>query len=388
MKKNYLFGLCAASMLLMTSCEKDSFFGGMWQGEKAPVTVNLNVALPELQSATRTATQFGNGYSAQNLNYAVYEIMTEKTNQVDENGKPVFKDVDTIYLAAQEVRDAKMNSQLSKTIALKLMPGSTYEVVFWAQHHEQNDAAAPYTCNFNKIDGKAVIAEVTLNYNNIYTNNEVNDAFWGKVRINNVTLDEGSVIDLGTVKLNRPFAQLNIGTADLKAAENAGFKVDKVSVTVSDGVYDVLNLWNGKATHSAAASEGKEFKKNAVVDAEQYAFPIASYKEGKEDKSLDHLAMNYLLVNTDKATLNTVTLTYHSGDRSKVREFSNVPAQRNYRTNIFGEVLTSDVQVKVTIDPIFTDMYNSDSEGNFPQEEEKEETEDDTTTEDTPAEEE
>lgn len=375
MKKNYLFGLCAASMLLMTSCEKDSFFGGMWQGEKAPVTVNLNVALPELQSATRTATQFGNGYSAQNLNYAVYEIMTEKTNQVDENGKPVFEDVDTIYLAAQEVRDAKMNSQLSKTIALKLMPGSTYEVVFWAQHHEQNDAAAPYTCNFNKIDGKAVIAEVTLDYDKIYTNNEINDAFWGKVRIKNVSHDEGSVIDLGTVKLNRPFAQLNIGTADLQAAADAGFEVDKVTVSVSNNAYDALNLWNGKVTRSATASEGKVFKKNVVVNPELFAFPISSYADGSENKPLDHLAMNYILVSEEKETMNTVTLTYHSGDREKSRTFNIVPVQRNYRTNIYGELLTSDVKVQVTIDPIFADdMYNSDNNGNFPQEEEEEDT--------------
>ncbi len=367
MKKNLFFGLCAASMLLMTSCDKDGAFANLFQGEEGPVTVKMSVALPEMQNATRAAEQFGNGYSAQKLNYAVYEIITEMSNAVDENGKPIYNDVDTVFLAAQEVRDVDMMGQISKTVALKLMPGSTYEVVFWAQHHDKDNDIAPYTCTFNKLVGDGVVAEVTLDYNKIYTNNEINDAFWGKTRINNVQLDGASVIDLGEVKLNRPFAQLNIGTADLAAATAAGYPVDKVEVVIPEGVCDVLNLWNGEATHSNKDAQGRTFKKNVIVDPELYAFPIASYKEGDEDKPLQHMAMNYLLVNTDKTT-HSVTLNYFAGERSKSRTFNNVPAQRNYRTNIYGELLTSDMQVEVTIDPIFTDSYNGNGEnGTFPQ---------------------
>ena len=349
MKKNYLYGLFATSMLLMTSCQQDNLAGD-WQDNGNLVSVRMSVSLPEMQNATRAAQQFGNGYSAQKLNYAVYEILRE--NNVD---------VDTIFLAAQEVRDASMLGQLSKTIALKLMPGSTYEVVFWAQHHASNAAEAPYTCNFNKVVGDAVVAEVALDYAKIYTNNEVNDAFWGKTRIDDVKLDGASVLDLGEVKLNRPFAQLNIGTADLKAATAAGYTVDKVEVEIPEGVCDVLNLWTGEATNSDETAQGRVFKKNVIVDPQMYAFPVATYNVAGEDKPLQHLAMNYLLVNKDKTT-HKVTLKYFAGNREKSRTFSNVPAQRNWRTNIYGELLTSDVQVKVTIDPIFTDSYNGNGE--------------------------
>ena len=171
------------------------------------------------------------------------------------------------------------------------------------------------------------------------------------MRINNVPLDGGNVLDLGTVTLKRPFAQLNIGTADLEEAANAGFPVDKVSVEIPTGVCDVLNLWTGKSSCSKEIS--RTFKKNDIVDTELYAFPVAGY---------DHLAMNYLLVNAEKSPLNNVTLNYYSGDRVKSRTFSNVPAQRNWRTNIYGELLTSDVNVNVVIDPLFADQNGVDDD--------------------------
>lgn len=372
MKKSYLFGLCAASMLLTTSCQKDNLFG-MWQDNKnEPVTVKMSVSLPEMQSATRAGEEkwkFGAGNHAQNLNYAVYEIIRGEVTKDD--GQTVTKDIDTLFLSAQQVTDRTMNGQKSTSIALKLIPGNTYEVVFWAQNHKFAADDAPYTVNFNKVVGDAVVAEVTLDYAKLYTNNEINDAFMGKTRIESdkITLDGGSVIDLGEVKLRRPFAQLNIGTADLKAAENAGFKVEKVSVTIPNNddnsvdVYDVINLWDDSNVANKPVAENetpkdKVYKVNAIPDNTKWEFPV-------EDGKYDFLAMNYLLTSADKKVLNSVTVKYiDSKGREKTRTFSNVPIQRNWRTNIYGDLITSDVKLQVTIDPLFADetTANDDSE--------------------------
>jgi hypothetical protein len=67
--------------------------------------------------------------------------------------------------------------------------------------------------------------------------------------------------------------------------------------------------------------------------------------------------MNYLLVAADKATVD-IEFSYNNGG-NYVFDYTFVPVQRNYRTNIYGSILTSDVEVKVVIEPAFNDPdYN------------------------------
>ena len=61
--------------------------------------------------------------------------------------------------------------------------------------------------------------------------------------------------------------------------------------------------------------------------------------------------MNYLLVSADK-TLIDVCFSYN-GDDDYIHNYTNVPVQRNYRTNIFGSILTSKVNLNVVIEPAF-----------------------------------
>ena len=71
-------------------------------------------------------------------------------------------------------------------------------------------------------------------------------------------------------------------------------------------------------------------------------FPVAGY---------EYLAMNYLLVGNDKETVE-IEFTYADANNvAKTRTVGSVPVQRNYRTNIYGQLLTSDVDVNVEIKP-------------------------------------
>jgi hypothetical protein len=67
--------------------------------------------------------------------------------------------------------------------------------------------------------------------------------------------------------------------------------------------------------------------------------------------------MNYVLVAQEQETVD-VEFSYNNGG-NYVNDYTFVPVQRNYRTNIYGSILTSDVEVNVVIEPAFEDPDNN-----------------------------
>lgn len=326
MKKNYLFALGAASMLLMSSCQNDS----MPTGADA-VPVRFSVAVPEMQSATRA---FGDGETAKVLHYGVFETFDDNNDDVIDR-RVYLKEISSATIGTKEI------SSKQAYVTLTLMPNSNYEVCFWAASSE-----APYEVSFANDEAK-----VTVNTTKLFSNNENNDAFFGKGTITNLGFDNGQIIEVGPVILKRPFAQLNIGTKDYEAAANAGFKVDRTEVKIKHGVIcESLNLFNGEASTN---TQDIIYTVNNIPTADN-AFPVAGYK---------YISMNYLLATADAQLAqdtDAITLRYYSGDRYKERTFSQVPVRRNWRTNIYGELLTSNVGISVSIDPLFADEYDVD----------------------------
>ena len=75
-------------------------------------------------------------------------------------------------------------------------------------------------------------------------------------------------------------------------------------------------------------------------------FPKAGY---------DYLSMDYLLVGKEAKSVVDVKWTVTDGTFNSERTFTNVPLQGNYRTNIFGNLLTSPTDFNVEIDPAFNE---------------------------------
>ena len=144
------------------------------------------------------------------------------------------------------------------------------------------------------------------------------------------------------VKLYRPFAQLNVGTKDMDKAVKAGFNKDaaKTKVVVS-GIANALNLLTGEVSGEAEVT----CDLNAIPTGE--TFP----KEGYE-----YLSMDYLLVGKETKTVVNVEWQITDGVTTVDRSFTNVPLQGNYRTNIYGNLLTATTDMNVEIDPAFSDV--------------------------------
>ena len=134
---------------------------------------------------------------------------------------------------------------------------------------------------------------------------------------------------------------MNIGTDDFDAAKASGLEVTQTEVVAK--AFATLNL----ATGEVADEADRTFTMKAIPTASDGEFPVAGgYK---------YLSMDYLLVGADKAT---VDVAFNYGGPQN-RTFTNVPVQRNYRTNIYGSLLTNTTDFNVVIEPAFaTTNYN------------------------------
>ena len=290
MVKKILSVFAIASIMLATSCSNEEF-DNIQNGKES--TVTFTAQLPEgLQAKTRA---YGDGTTATQLQYMAYLL--------DDNGT---------WKPTSVTGEATMQ-QLKTTLSLQLVNGNTYKIVFWA--------AAPNSIyTFDTANAK-----VTANYASQANNQESMDAFY---KVEEITVDGAAS---KTIELKRPFAQLNIGTADLDKAKDAGREVTKAAIKVN--TYTSLDF----KTEKAGGAQDVTFELAALPTGE--TFPVNGY---------DYLTMNYLLMG-DKETKD-VTISY---DNAENRTFNNVPLQRNYRTNIFGNLLTSTEDITVVINPGF-----------------------------------
>jgi len=300
MKKS-LFSLAAiASMLMLGACSSEE---PAVEPAGAKSTVAVELQLPEgLQS------RYGEGTTATDLTYAVYEHGKQEALAVCTGGTDAT------------VGKATM-SGLKATITLQLTTGKKYDFVFFA--------AAPNSIySFDKTT-----QTVEANYKGLKANNESLDAFF------NTTTYKVAGNATISAKLYRPFAQLNILTDDITAATAAGFTPQETKVVVKN-VANKLNLVSG-------AVEGEA---ELTYDYNALAAGTMTIK----DKEYDYLAMNYLLVNEKKTVEVGFGVKSTKGEERAIT-FNNVPVQRNFRTNIYGSLLTNALNVNVEIEPGFNE---------------------------------
>ena len=300
--KTKLFSMFAVvAMLLTTSCSNDET-NELISGE--PVTTSFKVQLPN-SIGTRpnkgAKKAFADGKTATKLKYMVF----------DENG---------VRVTAIPTGEKAIN--LTTDVQLTLITGKKYKIVFWAAN-----ANAPYTLDET--------GKVTVNYEGMKANDESLDAF---CRCYEYTA--GTEVE-NPVKLYRPFAQLNVGTADMAKAEQNGFAKAAAQTKVQvSGIANELNVLTGAVSGTADVTCDLA----AIPSGE--SFPKAGY---------DYLSMDYLLVGKETKSVVDVKWTVTDGTFNSERTFTNVPLQGNYRTNIFGNLLTSPTDFNVEIDPAFNE---------------------------------
>lgn len=274
---------------------------------KGDGTVSFSVNL-EAKPGTRAASDYE--LKVTTVTYGVY----------DESGNLLIKDQATV-------------TDNSAAIELKLVPGKIYDIAFFAQNTQSN---APYYINWTTHT-------LSVDYSNMNGGNgnmdykANNDIFHAVVKGY-----EGGSSTQESVTLSRPTAQINLGSNDLKA-DAVQHVYSSIYTSLSTKAYNKLNLITGDVEGEVEIN--LPYKRVYKSGANNMGtFPITGY---------EYASTLYVLVPKTK-TLVDVTLNVSDRKYSTTPKQSlvipNAPVQRNYRTNIYGSLLTDPTNWKISLD--------------------------------------
>lgn len=312
MKKIIIPAISLAALLLTGACSIDERTSGN-NGNEAMLTLNMG-----LDGAVQTRA-IGDGSEADYLIYAVFDETGKRIEGIEQVSKDVtFPTTETITLAK----------------------GQTYKIAFWAQNK---------TCTAYKVSDGIV----TINYEEALSNDETRDAFFKTVEVT-VTGDEE--LD---VELTRPFAQLNVGIyeSDWTAGEAAGIVISKSKAVVKQAA-STLNLLYGTVADPVDVTFDFD-------DIPTDALSVDLDGDGKAE-TYKYLSMNYILpfdetTGDASTTLSDLEFTFsplNGNDITLTQGLDAVPVQRNWRTNIIGQILSGDLSLNISIDPGFNGDNN------------------------------
>ena len=278
-----------------------------WVEPSDEVTVTFSIT-PEQALGTRAMS--GQEIQVNRLVCAVYDI---KGNLLPEFGNSDNGQIVMDFSPAEGVR-----------LPLRLVRGQEYKVVFWA------------SCSDCEAYDTSDLSRVTIDYTRMQCNDSKCDAF---CKAEAFTVTSAPSMER-TVRLRRPFAQINVGIpeSDYKALANKGKEIKSSKITLGP-VANVIDAVNNSVSTD-----------NTI---EEIAFPEAPVPDGNftvqtvtddetTEKEYKYLAMCYLLVadkndgtSTYSSELKELTVTLHYDGGSKVFTSENVPVERNWSTNIF-----------------------------------------------------
>ena len=307
MKKCFLL-MAGIILLTFTACQSDELANGGRNGE---VAASFSVQLPGNgnDAVTRAATA-GDGTS---VNRCIMEIYL--------NDELYSRQIGTIQ-----------PDGLTAGFDVRLVTSQTYKFVFWADHVESVEGDAIKTdLHYNTADLRNISMQGDYNGSG---KDDTRDAFFASLEklVTNAFSE--------SVELTRPFGQLNIKTEDLASIPN---NQKEAFVPVTAGL-SFKNLYTG---FNAATG-------NLLGEPTAVAYKAASdVVDANGNLTVDYLfapntAGGQHLVNMTLAVYNA------AGGQITTKDLNNIPVQRNYKTNVTGNLLTVDSKVNVTVAPAFS----------------------------------
>lgn len=323
--KNLLLTIAAVALLLLTSCQRDELQGGSISGEE--VSVSISAVMPDGGSAVvKSDTEPGDGSLANRCIMQIYYLPDGESGSAD----PIpYGDRVTVAVSGMK---AVFPDQ-------RLVSGHDYRFVFWADHVTDNSSAEALAQDLHYDTEEFPIVSFkeeedgTLSYS---SNDDTRDAFFA-AEVRNISGSSSLSFDL-----KRPFGQLNIITTDWGAIPEqlrpSNVKLEFKSLPNS------IDLVSGEVTGSVNISSEVEPVSRVPEngDSKQLSFDYIFAKDGEQTVLAD-FTMDFLLADgTTQVTDEAYT-------------FTNIPVQRNYQTNVSGNLLTDRTGIDVEVVPGFNE---------------------------------
>jgi len=322
MKKNYYFGALAFGLMFATSCANE-------ENNIAPSSDDAIVSF-SLGVNGKMGTRANAGQTVDMLTYALFDADGKLLANIGNDG--------------MVVKENAFSGNASESISVSLVKGQTYTIAFWAQ----NADCEAYTVT---TQPNGLFVDVDYNGTN---NDEARDAYFASETF---TVEGDAVID---VIMKRPFAQVNLGVTmeDWETALASGINVTQSKAVIKNAA-TTINLFDGSV--SGETEVVYDFA-NIPGETATRAADGSSYLE-VNDKQYKWLSMSYILTDEQKSTLDAdglqFTLATSTGENIVFEEgLHNVPVQRNWRTNIVGNVLTGTTTFNVVTDSEYYSVAN------------------------------
>ena len=304
-----IFSIAAMSALILASgsCQKEVTDGIDDGGAKVSFTVRAD------NESTRAIAD------ASNIDILHWEIYPEN---VETAAEP---------LAEGSVKDTDGDGEFS--LDLSLILDQTYHFIFWAQVDREQGEEHYDVSDLRKVGIKSYADELA--------NDESRAAFFAYKEIH----VSGSIDE--TITLYRPFSQLNLGTETYDVSSlnlTQALKVNHSEITAY-GIADTFNTLTGEGEGSQDVHFQKAVTPNGDRDAAEKILDV-------NNTTYYWLGMNYLIVNGNADNVK-VDMTFHTTHGNVDISIDNVPVRENYRTNIIGDLLTSDAIFQIVVDERF-----------------------------------
>lgn len=291
----------AAMSVLALACAKEPVTG---DGQTVEATFSVDV--PGV-----IGTKAGEGTKATKLYYQVF----------DAEGTPVTS-------LPMQIKDINV----STTVNFQLIKDQTYNFVFWAQTAE----AGYYTITD--------LRTITANYEGKNSNDENFDAFFA---VEKALTINGPITK--TVTLKRPFAQINVATTDVLKAGETKVNVNFTGATSAVTVKDVPTVFSPLTDELSSPVNALQFASAAI--------PEGNFAVTGSTDTYKYLAVNYVFAPVD-GTVYDVEAALNVDGKDVIVKVPSAPAKRNYRTNIYGNLLTTTADFNVEINPGFAGEEN------------------------------
>ena len=305
MNKNLFKSFAVAALsILVAGCAKEQVV----PGEGETTEVSFNVEVPRVSAVTKGISDAAS---------------------VDELICQVYIKDGAIYKLVKNYNTTVANSKAS--LQMTLVKKQQYYIAFWAQ------------CKGTGYYNTDNLQAVTINYDAVKANEPKMDAFAQLVELNLKKYAADSRLN-ENVLLYRAVAQINFGQEKMDRIDAMDVSESSISLT---GVPDKLNiLLAGNNIGSSKAFSGS-------VDVVYKANETINEKLDIAGKDYDYLATAYVFA-PNKRTLTNASATFKlTNGYSTSVSVPNVPFQHNYRTNILGDLLTTEVDWNIKVDSDF-----------------------------------
>ena len=310
-------------ILLFASALAGLFLAGCQRENLEPVQAGQQVTFTIEAPAAMQTKAIADGLNVDEL---IYEVWITKTPNAE-----TLDGATRLYQAKTDMKYDDANKRMKANITLDLVNDQNFTVLFWAQKKNIGVYNTEWlnAVTYTKLEANAYAA-----------NDARLDAFYSKAYVVDCQTATPTVV------LRRPFAQVNLCTLNKKdAAQVAGnYNISLVSSEMRlDAVPTVFNVATREATNYVAM----DFAAHTVPSGDDETITV----NGQE---YFYAGMNYVFAGANIVlTYDIQTLLNGTVDANVNNTIQNVPLKENHRTNIVGNLLTSQTDFEIIVDADF-----------------------------------